>query len=162
MGLDAHVRCNCAKEGKTKPFPFPGRLRFDECGEPFLADSTGNESQDLEELLRFDEWQWHQGCEHRGFLAEVRIGNISYVGAIRAWIRSEETLTGQRFPVLLEKVVYSGFHGGDCLRGPDVQALERELGVLESMREGELHHEFHRSMKLLCEASLASGNPIVF
>src|SRR5262245_77220 len=122
MGLDAHVRCNCAKEGKTKPFPFPGRLVFDRCGEPFLANGDGEESKDLSELLQFDQWTDSPGCGHdRGMLASVRIGNIALVGHVRNWIGAKEKDSGQRFAVLSDKVVYNGIHCGDCISCSDAQ-----------------------------------------
>ena|ERR1051325_2924512 len=162
MGLDAHVRCNCAKEGKTRPFPFPGRLAFDECGEPFLLNNDGQVEEDLAKLMQFDRWESNQGCEHDRFLVNIRLGNISYVGHIREWIKAKETLTEQKFPVLLEKVVYSGSHCGDCISSSDAQRLFHELQLLSTFVENDFHREFTENMKQLCGASLASGNPIVF
>jgi hypothetical protein len=167
MGLDAHVRCNCAKEGKTKSFPFPGRLAFEESGEPYLLSANGgagdmSASTDMNELLRFDEWESAQGCEHEGFLVKARIGNISYVGYIRGWINTEAGNAKRQFPLLSEKVVYSGTHCGDWITSSDARGLLGELEMLNQFARDEYHRAFIKTMNLLCEASLASGNPIVF
>jgi hypothetical protein len=167
MGLDAHVRCNCAREGKTKPFPFPGRLAFEDSGEPYLLSANigtndMSASKDMDELGRFDEWESAQGCEHGRFLVDVHIGNVAYVGYIREWIKTEAENTKRQFPVLSEKVVYSGSHGGDWISSPDAQRLLEELEVLSSRAQDDYHRAFIKTMKLLGEASLASDNPIVF
>jgi hypothetical protein len=39
MGLDASVHCNCVKEGKARPHPFPELWAFDETGGPILKGS---------------------------------------------------------------------------------------------------------------------------
>ena len=162
MGLDAHVRCNCIKEGKTKPFPFPGRLRFEECGEPFLDDGNGKPSRDLAELLVFDQWADDPGCEHKGTLIRTRIGNISYIAHIRSWVESKEIQFGKRFPILLQRVVYSGSHAGDWIDHADAQRMLEELNNIETTAEDELQREFVQTMRQLCDASVTSSNPIMF
>jgi len=143
--------------------PFPGRLAFDECGEPFLTGDNGKASEDLSELLQFDQWTDSPGCGHdRGMLASVRIGNIALVGHVRNWIDGKEKQSGRRFAVLSDKVVYDGTHCGDCISCSDAHQLLQELEVLRTMVEDEHHKEFIGTMKQLCKASLTSGNPIVF
>jgi hypothetical protein len=168
MGLDARVRCTCIKEGKTTPFPFPGRLAFDKCGDPFLlsqdeaAAQEMRESEDMSELHVFDKWEYDLGCGHDGHLVRTRIGNIAYVGHVREWINAHEQTATPRFPILLKRVVYSGSHCGDCINSSDAGALLRELEILASLAQDEHHRAFVESMLQLCKASLASGNPIVF
>lgn len=116
----------------------------------------------MDELLRFDQWEFAQGCEHEGFLVKARIGNIAYVAHIREWINAEACNTQRGFPLLSEKVVYSGIHCGDWIPTSDAQMLLEELEALNSRAQDEYHREFMETMKQLCEASLASGNPIVF
>jgi len=71
--------------------------------------------------------------------------------------------TNLRFPILLENVVCDGTHSGDSISTPDVPPLLKEVNTmllrntLDSMDKG-----FFTSMKRLCEASIATGNPIVF
>lgn len=60
MGLDAWVYCNCIKEGKALPHPFPELLVFDETGEPTLQ-SEGEIS--LELWLTHDKW-YRNSCPH--------------------------------------------------------------------------------------------------
>jgi hypothetical protein len=75
MGLDASVHCNCAKEGKAPPHPFPELLAFDETGEPFLK---GHGDIDLKLWLKHDRW-CRDSCPHSGYLVEKRLGNIAAV-----------------------------------------------------------------------------------
>ena len=53
MGLDAWVHCNCIKERKASPHPFPELLAFDETGEPTLK---GDGDINLKLLSRHDKW----------------------------------------------------------------------------------------------------------
>lgn len=159
MGLDAHVRCNCAREGKHGPCPFPGRLRFDETGEPVLADINGK-TPDLSEDLVFDKWV--DGCEHEGMFIRAWIGNIAGVRHIREWVKGIETQIGTQFPILMEKVVYSGIHAGDWLRSEQTKLMAQELEVLRPMIQDDYHQEFVKTMQQLYEASITTGNPIVF
>jgi hypothetical protein len=159
MGLDARVRCNCIRDGKTKPFPYPGRLGFDQCGEPTLV---GESDSTLEELNSFDRWVFDPGCEHHGFVVELRIGNLAYVGHVRSWVKETERHTGRKFPVVSEMVVYSGSHAGDCIGSQDAELLRNEIEELGSHTTDKITSEFIDSMKQLCDASLATGNPILF
>jgi hypothetical protein len=158
MGLDAHVRCNCAREGKAKPFPVPGKLTFDECGEPdYPIDQLTPE-----ELLACDRWAYNWGCEHQGYLVEARIGNIN----LAAYVREELELAKRNgigeFTILLNKVVYSGTHAGGCLTIEDARLILAELQAFKLLKGDSTMKEFAATMRTLCEASIASGNPIMF
>src|SRR5277367_29537 len=72
MGLDVWVHCNCIKEGKAPPHPFPELLAFDEAGEAILK-SQGEIGSEL--WLRHDKWH-RNSCSHSGHLIEKRFGNI--------------------------------------------------------------------------------------
>jgi len=71
---------------------------------------------------------------------------------------------GPKFPILLKKVVYDGTHTGDWLPVKESPALLWEvdlvLGSSDILTEGE--KEFFQTMKRLCEASVATGSPIMF
>jgi hypothetical protein len=65
---------------------------------------------------------------------------------------------------LLKQVVYDGTHTGDWIPVKDTPALLREVDLVlassDILTQGE--KEFFDAMKRLCEASIATGNPIMF
>jgi hypothetical protein len=83
---------------------------------------------------------------------------------MREFLRGLQGDPGPKFPILLKKVVYDGTHTGDWLSVKESPALLREvdlvLGSSDILTEGE--KEFFQSMKRLGEASVATGNPIMF
>ena len=87
---------------------------------------------------------------------------MSYVAHIREWVKTAEIQVKTRFRVLSEQVVYSGIHAGDWIGPSDAQLMIQELNTLETMAKDEYHREFVQTMKQLCDACVASGNPIVF
>lgn len=158
MGLDAHVRCTCIQEGRTKPHPFPERLIIDETGDPVL---TGDPS--LEELTTHDRW-FAESCEHQGYLVAERLGNITMITHLRKFIRALQGNPGPCFSILLAKVVYDGTHSGDRISSAESVELLEEVNTL--LHSGDIltnsEKEFLASMKRLSEASIQTGNPIVF
>jgi len=116
-----------------------------------------------------EEWESHQtwlqqSCEHEGFLASEFLGNITRAKNVRDFLRGLQGEPGPKFPILLKKVVYDGTHTGDWVPVKESPALLREVDQVLASRDiltpGET--EFFESMKRLCEASIATGNPIVF
>jgi len=158
MSLDAFVRCTCIRDGKAKPHPFPDRLTFDESGEPSL---TGDPSE--------DEWEAHdrwlgESCEHEGFLVSEALGNITRVGNLRSFLRALQGDPGPKFSILLKKVLYDGTHTGDWIPINESPALLKEVETVLHSSDilADSEKEFFNSMKRLCEASIATGNPIMF
>jgi hypothetical protein len=159
MSLDAYVRCTCIRDGKAKiPHPFPDRLTWDSSSAPSLSGEPNE-----------DEWEAHdlwvqESCEHEGFLVSEFLGNINRIQNVRDFVRGLQGSPGPRFPILLKKVVYDGTHTGDWLPVKQTPSLLKEVTlVLQSsdiLTQGE--REFFESMKRLCEASIATGNPIMF
>ncbi len=158
MSLDAFVRCTCIREGKAKPHPLPARLIFDESGEPTL---TGDPSE--EEWEAHDQWMG-ESCEHEGCLLSVFLGNITKLGNLRSFLRGLQGSPGPRFPILLEKVLYDGTHTGDWISSKEAAKLLKEVSLVLHSSDilADSEKEFFTNMKLLCEASIATGNPIMF
>jgi hypothetical protein len=159
MSLDAYVRCTCIRDRKVKkPHPLPDRLMFDESGAPSLSGDP-----DDEEWAAHDRWV-QESCEHQGFLVSEFLGNITRVKNVRDFLKGLQGEPGPKFSVLLKKVVYDGTHTGDWLPIKQTPALLKEvdlvLGSKDILTPGE--KEFFESMKRLCEASVATGNPIGF
>jgi hypothetical protein len=158
MALDGHVRCNCILEGRAKPHPFPDKLSFDETGEPVLSDDALDD-----ELEAHDVW-FGESCEHGGFLVSLPLGNITRIGHLRAFLRSLQGNPGPRFPLLLKKVIYDGTHSGDSIPRDLVPELMKEVDTVLHSSDilADSEKEFFGNMKLLCEASIETGNPILF
>jgi hypothetical protein len=159
MSLDAYVRCTCIREGKVKKrHPFPDRFTWDESNAPSLSGDPTEE-----EWEAHDRWV-QNSCEHEGFLVSEFLGNITRIQNVRQFVRGLQGNPGPKFPILLKRVVYDGTHTGDSVPIKQSPALLREvnlvLGSRDILTEGE--KEFFESMKRLCEASIATGNPIMF
>jgi len=155
MGLDASVRCNCIKEGKAPPHPFPELLAFDNTGEPILK---GDRDIDLKLWLKHDKW-CRDSCPHSGYLVEKRLGNVTSVAYVREFL---ENNSPHGFPLLLERVVYSGSHCGDWVAASEAVQLLTETRRLQSSTSDPFIVPFTNDLIELAEASIATGNPIVF
>src|SRR5260370_23188658 len=158
MVCAAFVRSTCIREGNAKPHPSPARLTCDESGEPYL---TGEPSE--EEWEAHDKWL-ADSCEHEGFILSFFLGNITKVGNLRTFLRHLQGKPGPRFPILLEKVLYDGTHTGDWIPIKQSPALLKEVETVLHSRDilADSEKEFFNNMKRLCEASIATGNPIMF
>jgi hypothetical protein len=66
------------------------------------------------------------------------------------------------FPIILQRVIFSGSHTGDEIPVGDVPKLKNELELLAKFTVKEDVKEFVQAMKELCAASLLTENPIVF
>ena len=97
MGLNAWVHCNCVKEGKAPPHPYPELLVFEETGEPALVC---NGEISLDQWKRHDAW-YRNSCRHSGTLIDKPLGNIALVAHVREFIK---TNSPGDFPLLLERV----------------------------------------------------------
>lgn len=159
MGLDAVVYCDCFETGKLKePPPYPTLV--------FVGPNGGLdcESDDSETLAEFDQWLMSRACEHKnGMLAGHYIGNAALVALLRVELERE----GEKFPVLLGKVLYCGTHTGDYLSLDDIKDLKPELNRLDgficSSEENPTYiKQFRQQMQELVEAALSVRKPIAF
>jgi hypothetical protein len=152
--------CAVLASGRERPSRtrFPDRLTFDESGEPTL---TGDPSE--EEWEAHDQWVG-ESCEHEGYLLSMFLGNITRLGNLRTFLRGLQGSPGPRFPILLEKVLYDGTHTGDWISSKDAAKLLKEVNTVLHSSDilADSEKEFFTNMKLLCEASIATGNPIMF
>jgi len=155
MGLDAWVCCNCIKEGLAPPHPFPDLLAFDETAEPILKSES---EISLDQWLKHDSW-YRNSCAHSGRLIRKRLGNISLIRHLREVL---QTLGATDFPVLWKRVVYDGTHGGDWIAAEDSKRLLEEVQRLSQITNDSATRQFASDLAELAEASLATGNPIVF
>lgn len=158
MALDGFVRCTCIRDGKARPHPFPKLLTYDKSGEPMLK---GDPSED--EWEAHDKWL-NESCEHGGFLLSLFLGNITRVKNLRSFLRALQGTPGPRFPILLEKVLYDGTHTGDWIPVKLSPKLLKEVNTVLHSSDilAESEKEFFDNMRQLCEASVATRNPVMF
>ena len=146
------------RDGKAKPHPFADRLIFDERGEPSLSGDVSEKDWE-----RHDRWLG-ESCEHNGFVVGESLGNITLANHLRDFLRGLQGDPAPRFPLLLKKVVYDGTHTGDWIGSKEAVRLLQEVDTVLHSSDilSEAEKGFFTSMKRLCEASIATGNPIVF
>lgn len=158
MGLDAHVRCTCIRDGKAKPHPFPDRLRFDDTGEPFLIGDPPEK-----DWVAHDRW-FAESCEHGGYLVATRLGNVGFVSRLRELVKHLQGDPGPRFPILLKQVIYDGTHCGDSIPSAQAPALLAEVDTILHSRDilSETEQGFFSNVRSLCVASMDTGYPIAF
>jgi hypothetical protein len=158
MSLDAFVRCTCIRDGKAKPHPFPERLSYDESGEPVLTGEPSDEEWDAHDPGVTD------SCEHGGYILSMFLGNITRVKNLRSFLRALQGNPGPKFPIVLDKVLHDGTHTSDWIPIKESPALLQEVNAVLHSRDilADSEKEFFDNMKELCEASIATGNPIMF
>src|SRR4051794_39259028 len=142
MGLDATVYCDCYEKGMVrKPPPQPELVYVGASGQVCLLSEDPRA-----DCHRFDQWQ-QDACEHgpHGWLVSHRLGNVALIDCLRELLSQ----TPDVFPGLLQKVLYSGTHGGDYLDTEQVARLIPELEPLQRLRshkeeEEQILREFER------------------
>ena len=118
----------------------------------------------MDTLLSFDKWSRRGACSHpSGILVHHYIGNLALVDLLRSELEREAL----RFPILLNKVLYSGSHSGDYLTLDDIAALPVELDklalvVCSTQPNQEYIECFRRQMIELVEAAERVRKPISF
>jgi hypothetical protein len=159
MGLDAVVYCNCFESGKLKEIPsYIDSIYVDSGGD------LGCKNDNFETVLEFDQWLLYRACEHEnGVLLHHYLGNIARVSNLR----KDLSVNVERFPIILEKILYSGTHCGDFLRLETVKNLKKEIDYLEAfVCSNELSQErvsyFCKQLIELTNAALRVGKPILF
>jgi hypothetical protein len=177
MGLDAWVNCDCFEKNTLRvPPPFPEKMYIDEDGAPNMdadpyevLESGECRGPGWEQIRAFDDWL-PDACEHGDFtFLHHRIGNIGWVGHLRALVASLALDPAAEFSIVWGKVIYSGSHCGDRIEVETVPALSAEVERLERRSASvlaEKEHEhlkyFCEQMRELCEASVEVKKPICF
>ena len=159
MGLDASVYCNCFETGLLRTQP---RDDFDVYVSKIGAIECGN--CDLEICMAFDTWRFNDACEHEDtILTHHYIGNTACVDRLREELHKNAEL----FPIILEKIIYTGTHSGDHLTIDVVLKLELEVRMLpnlhcEEKRSQEVLDYFYTQLLDLVECAKLMNKPIAF
>jgi hypothetical protein len=104
MGLDASVMCNCYKQGKTTPCPYPEFFHIDEEGFPGL-NLPYDENEEKSDI--FDTWL-ATCCEHPHMdYAAVYVSNWK---GYQSFLQALEQVGWEHFPVLRAELP-DGNHG---------------------------------------------------
>lgn len=158
MGLDAYVCCDCFERDTLRTAPRPEwGVHVDEYG------GRSCTTENLDEQIEFDAWNF-AACKHEwGRLLDHRIGNISLIGLFREMLAP----VANRLPVICTKVIYSGSHGGDMLSLEDVARLRDEVKLLVELHVPNARNEaflrgFETQLRELADCSLRVLKPIVF
>jgi hypothetical protein len=117
----------------------------------------------LDDWLVHDRW-FNGSCQHKGYIAGERLGNIAAIVHVRELLRSLPDEPTPRFPIMLAKVVYNGVHTGDHLPSDLSAELLQELEPANRFRStwDACDREFFASVRRLGEGSMATRNRIVF
>lgn len=161
MGLDATVYCDCYEQGRLRCAPpRNGKVAIDGSGQLYFRSDRDS----IEDEVAFDRWLRDAACTHsQGELLYHRLGNISLIDLLREELGHE----AQRFPLILQKVIYSGTHCGDFIPVADLPALSEEVSRLATHRCRDpeatgFMHEFTLQMRELVDAARKVSKPISF
>jgi hypothetical protein len=100
-------------------------------------------------------------AELQGYLVDKRLGNIAHIGFLRQRVNGLNN-SASSFPIILQRVLYSGSHCGDEIPLDYVPKLIQELELLKNLDNSEEVKCLVADMNELCKASIDTGNPIVF
>ncbi len=159
MGLDAFIYCDCFERGDLKAQPKPEWKVF--------VDPRGGrdtEAEDPDAQMEFDRWDHKGACSHEdGILFGHYIGNMALVGVFREVLGRQPDV----FPLILNRVVFSGTHCGDFLTVEEVKAIQPEVEALAQVHSNDsdrerVIREFETQMRELVECALWVNKPISF
>ncbi len=109
MGLNASVMCNCYRDGKASPCPYPEHFQYDPATRPALElDYTSSEAQHEE----FQRWL-ETACEHPG-MNQASVYIASWKG-YQAFADALEQMPADPFPLLRAELP----DGGNGVTSPE-------------------------------------------
>ncbi len=158
MALDAFVYCDCFERDNLRCDPPRGMaLRV------ALTGEVTCDPPDDSAWHAFTAWKIGKACLHQGMiLVRHRLGNEAKIDLIRAELQKDAL----RFPILLEKVLYSGTHTCDWLPLKSLKGLTEEL---KHLNPNPTHTSAADSLRLfkiqiaeLIIAAQLTGKPICF
>jgi hypothetical protein len=100
-------------------------------------------------------------AELRDSLIDKHLGNIAHVGFLRQRVNGLHN-SALCFPIILQRVLYSGSHCGDEIGLLEIPTLMQELELLAKLDNCEEVKCFVVDMNELCKASIDTCNPIIF
>lgn len=123
MALDAFVFCDCFERDNLRSNP-PGGMELRVAPNGDITSDPPDDSA----WHAFIAWKLAKACLHQGMiLVRHRLGNDTAISGIRSELQKDAL----RFPLLLEKVVYSGTHTCDWLPLSTLSRLTEELKQID-------------------------------
>jgi hypothetical protein len=123
MALDAFVYCDCFEKDNLRCNP-PGGLKLKIAAN---GDVTCDAPSD-HDWFAFTAWKQGKACAHDGMiLKHHRLGTSKILDPLRAELEKEHA---DRFPILLQKVLYSSTHTCDWIPLKLLPKLTDELKQL--------------------------------
>jgi hypothetical protein len=156
MALDAFVYCDCFEKENLRCGP-PGQvqLKVAPTGEvTCIAPSD-------QVWFAFVTWRQSKACTHPGMiLKHHRLGTAALIDPLRQQLTDQEA----RFPILLEKILYSATHTCDWLPLRLLPQLTVELKHLDppSTPQGEALRHLKIQLAELIIAAQMTNKPICF
>jgi hypothetical protein len=156
MALDAFVYCDCfEKENLRCSPPADVQLRVAPNGEITCSAPTDRA------WFAFTNWRLSKACSHPAMiLKHHRLGTAHQITPLRQQLRNDET----RFPILLNKILYSDTHTCDWIPLPILPQLTEELKHLDppATPQGEALRHLKIQLAELIIAAQMANKPICF
>jgi hypothetical protein len=157
MALDAFVYCDCFEKDNLRCNP-PGGLNLRVTANGDITCDAPTER----DWFAFATWKLERACSHPGMiLKHHRLGTSTEIDRLRATLENKER---SRFPILLEKILYSGTHTCDWLPLDLLPQLTQELKDLNAPLTAEgraLQHLKIQLAELIISAQMMN-KPICF
>lgn len=157
MALDAFVYCDCFEKDNLRCNP-PAGLQL-------IATPNGDITCDApteRDWFAFSHWKQEKACIHPGMiLKHFRLGSAREIDNLRELLQNKERA---RFPILLNRVLYSGTHTCDWLPLALLPPLTEELKALNGAGtpEGETIRHLKIQLAELVIAAQMVQKPICF
>ena len=158
MALDEFVYCDCFERDNLRSNPPAGvKVRVAPSGE--LMCETEEDSA----FFAFSAWKQARACTHQGMiLVHHRLGSTEAIDKLRAALEGH----ADRFPILLQRVLYCGTHTCDWIPVQAIPRLTNELKKLDSETFPDGIADAVRVLKIqiaeLIIAANLTGKPICF
>lgn len=120
MGLDAHVSCNCYKEGKTSPFPLPELEQYFGLFDEGWELKMPNRDYSIEIDLEVDRWMRDDACQHEDM--QIATEGLSNWSGYRAFQQALSEIGWHHFPTL--KAELPERNGGYMIAESSAKALK--------------------------------------
>ena len=157
MALDAFVYCDCFEKDQLRSSPPSGlELRVGANGEVTCHGATD------QQWSIFCSWRHRKACPHVGMiLKHHRLGTAKQIDALRDQLENKERA---RFPILINKILYTGTHTCDWVPLNALPELTEELKQMNPPKtpEGDALRHLKIQLAELIIAAQMMQKPICF
>lgn len=157
MALDAFVYCDCFEKDNLRSNP-PGGLKLKVAPNGDVTCDAPTDHQ----WFAFSAWKQEKACTHQGMiLKHHRLGTATILDPLRAELEKTDP---ERFPILLENILYSSTHTCDWIPLRALPQLTEELSQLDcqTVRSAEALRHLKIQLAELVIAAQMAHKPICF